>query len=280
MGQTVRWGISLLLTAVVAAAQQPGWRLDTEVTWHDNVTNGEQTADRLSALEWRSELRIGRQRALAGGHRIGATAGLRTEIWPRFAGLNAVVPGVGATWEFKPGLGPRVPVLLAALTGEGSGAQERARTGWGGVGRLQVTQRAGTNWLLAAGHDWRRFDARGRAFDRTGREWFARAGWTPGAAWHVAAEFRGRQGDVVSYSRPPRPDLVAIGKPVTLVDTFEQAEPWIAYYFQAKTRSRALELQHSLGRSTLTLRHDYRHTLHAGPGYKNRLTTLRFSTPF
>jgi hypothetical protein len=41
-----------------------------------------------------------------------------------------------------------------------------------------------------------------------------------------------------------------------------------------------VEVQRTLGRSALALRHEYRHTLHAGPGYKNHLTSLRFSTTF
>ena len=83
---------------------------------------------------------------------------------------------------------------------------------------------------------------------------------------------------MVSYSRPPRPDLIAIGKPVTTVDTFGQAEPWIAYYFTATTRVAAFEASRTLGRRTLlTLRHEYRHTPHGGQGYRNQITSLSLS---
>jgi len=262
------------------AARAASRQISTELTWHDNITNAERPQDRLTDLQWRSELRLGGQRVFAGGHRVLGSLGARAEAWARFEGLNQLAPGLAGAWEFKPGLGAHRPVFAAEVEGEWVAATESARQGRGAAGRLLVRQRLGSSWLVAAGHEWRRFDARGRAFDRTGREWQLRADWSAGPRWIISAEARERVGDVVSYSQPPRPDLEAIGKPITLVDTFEQDVPWIAYYFKARTRSGAVEVQRTLGRSALTLRHEYRHTLHAGPGYKNHLTSLRFSTSF
>lgn len=270
-------GIVLLVATSLSAA---GWRLGTEVTWHDNVTNAERSEDLLSGIQWSGELETGRVRLMEGGHLLRAGARVRMETWPRFEGLNLVAPGVSLAWEYKPGLGPHRPVFAAEVEGGGGVARERDRGGWSAVGRLQIRQRVRSDWLLWAGHEWRRFDARGRAFDRTGREWFGRAEWIMAPAWILAAEGRERVGDVVSYSRPPRPDLEAIGKPITYVDTFEQNEPWIAYYFRARTRSGALEVLRSFGHAGITLRHEFRHTLHPGPGYRNQLTTLKFATSF
>ncbi|MDI1321041.1 MAG: hypothetical protein PSW75_12740 [bacterium] len=272
--------LGLCLGVVGPAAEFPRWQFSTEAIWHDNATNAERPQDVRSALQWRSELRTGIHRAFPGGHRVSGTAGLRTEFWPRFEGLDVVAPGIAGSWAYKPGLGPNLPVFSAEMEGEWALAAERARDGRGGAARLQVRQRVGNDWLLRVGFERRRFDARSHAFDLTGRKWFGRVERTLGENWLVAVEGQWREGTVVSYSRPPRPDLVAIGKPITFVDTFEQDVPWIAYYFRAKTRSGALELQRTVGRSAMVLRHEYRHTLHAGPGYRNQITTLRFVTGF
>lgn len=264
----------------VTAAELPRWQFSTEAVWHDNATNAERPQDLLSALQWRSDLRTGLHLSLPGGQRLSATTGLRSELWPRFAGLDVVAPGIAASWEYKPGLGLRVPVFSAEVEGEWAVAAEKARDGRGGAVRLQVRQRVGAEWLLTGGFERRRFDARSHAFDLIGRKWFGRVERTLGENWLVAVEGQRREGTVVSYSRPPRPDLVAIGKPITYVDTFEQDVPWILYYFRAYTRSEAVELQRTLGRSALLLRQEYRHTLHAGPGYHNHLTSLRFVTGF
>ncbi len=255
-------------------------QFNTAMVWHDNVTNAERDEDLLSALQWRGETWGGAQRLLPHGHRLRGSAGLRAEIWPRFEGLNVLAPGLTAGWEWKPGLGLHRPVLSAQAEGEWAAAQERGRGGFGAAGRVSVRQRLGEAWRLEVAHEWRRFDARAMAFDRTGREWLGRLEWNAGGAWTLAAEGRRRMGDVVSYSRPPRPDLEAIGKPITYVDTFEQAEPWIAYYFPAETRSGAVEVSRQLRSTVVTLRHEYRHTLHAGPGYKNHLSSLHLALQF
>ena len=256
------------------------WQLDTEVSWHDNVTNAERPEDLLPALQWRAELDTSVARSLRDGHRVEGGAELRVEKWPRFEGLDSVAPALLMAWKFKPGLGPHRPVFAAEGEGEWRIARERDRGGLGGAGRLSVRQRAGSAWLLLVGHEWQRFDAVGRAFDRTSREWSGRVEWNPRERWTLAAEARERFGDVVSYSQPPRPELEAIGKPITTVDTFEQSVPWIAYYFQARTRGIAIEFRRAIGQQGLLLRHEYRETLHAGPGYKNRVTTLRYSHTF
>ena len=272
--------LGLCVGVAVKADGSVRWQFSTEAVWHDNVTNAARPPDVLSAFQWRTDLRTGLSRALPGGQRLSAQAGLRTEFWPRFERLSVIAPGIAGTWSYKPGLGPHLPVFSAEVEGEWAVAAEKARDGRGGAVRLQVRQRVGTDWLVTAGFERRRFDARSHAFDLTGRKWFGRVERTLGENWLVAVEGQRREGTVVSYSRPPRPDLVAIGKAISFVDTFEQSEPWIAYYFRAHTRSAALEFQRTLGRSALLLRQEYRHTLHAGPGYHNHLTSLRFVTGF
>jgi len=261
-------------------ASTASWQLDTELSWHDNVTNAERPEDLLPALQWRAELATSVARSLREGHSLEGGAGLRVEKWPRFEGLDFVAPVLLMAWKYKPGLGPHRPVFTAESEGEWRIAHERDRGGLRGAGRLSVRQRVGAAWLLLVGHEWERFDAEGRAFVRTSHAWSGRVEWNPGARWTLAAEARERFGDVVSYSQPPRPDLEAIGKPITTVDTFEQNTPWIAYYFKARTRGLAIELRRSIGQQGLLLRHEYRDTLHAGPGYQNRVTTIRFSSAF
>jgi hypothetical protein len=271
--------VGLFLVVRLAAVALPG-HLGTGMVWHDNVTNAERTEDLLSALQWHTFVSTGNAWAFEGGHRLRASSQVRAEVWPRFEGLNLVAPGLTGAWEYKPGVGPNRPVFSAEGEGEWIAAHESDRGGWAGALRLRARQRIGDGWLLSAGQEWRRFDARGRAFARTGHGWFGRVEWIPGRDWSLAVEAGERVGDVVSYSRPPRPDLQAIGKPITFVDTFEQDAPWIAYYFRARTRSGVMELQRRLGRSSLTLRHEYRHTLHAGPGYRNRVTGIQFDSSF
>lgn len=269
---------ALLVSGAPASAAT--WWLNSQLAWHDNVTNAAEGRDVLPDLQWRGELAAGGVRLGEGGHRFRAAAGMQVESWRRYGGLDFAAPGVAVGWEFKPGLGPHRPVFRAEAEGEWRVARERARGGPEGAARVAVRQRIGRQWLLDVGHEWRRFDARGLAFARTSEEVFGRMEWIAAGPWSLAVEARARRGDVVSYSRPPRPDLEALGKPITRVDTFGEPVPWIAYYFEARTTRAAVELQRRIGRATLAWRHEHRLTEHAGPSYTNRITSLRLAVGF
>ena len=134
--------------AAGAFAQAGSPQFGTEVVWHDNVTNAERPQDVLGAMEWRTEFAFGRRWLLPAGHRLLGSARVRTELWPRFEGLNLLVPGLVGTWEFKPGLGPHRPV--------GRGAGERFQLGGelrfelGGLGRIFFRMALARHLQLAA----------------------------------------------------------------------------------------------------------------------------------
>ena len=130
-----RLTIGLLLGTVMAGAQTQPWQLDTELTWHDNVTNGEREIDRLPALEWQTELQTGIMRVLPDGHRLSMSAGIRLALWARYEGLNLVAPEIAGAWEYKPGFGPHRPLFRAEIEGEGVMANESDRGGWGGAAK-------------------------------------------------------------------------------------------------------------------------------------------------
>jgi len=183
-------------------------------------------------------------------------------------------------WEWKPGLGPRRPVLHAQAEGELSQAAEENRSGQGGALRVSVRQRLDESWRVVVGREWRRFDAKSVAFDHSACTSFFRLERSFGEQWTLDLELGWRKGDVVSYSRPPRPDLVALGKPITTVPTFEQEEPWLAYYFPATTRIFEVALHRAFRRGSFSLGYAHRATTHAGPGYRNRITTVQWIAPF
>ncbi len=279
MNRTLTLGLVLAALALPATAAER-WRLQATAAWHDNVTNGERPEDVLSALQAETRIETGWQRALPGGQQLAAEGGLRAETWARYGGLDRLAPSAGLTWSRKFGLGAQAPSLVAALDGEWRVARESGRGGGAGTAMVGVRKRFGDLWQGEVFHQWERFDARALAFAQTGRRWTARLEYALPAGWSLALDGAWREGTVISYSFPPREDLVKSGKPLTLVDTFKQGEPLIAYYFPAETRQFGLELRRTFERAGLALRHEVRRSFHAGPGYENAITSLRLSTRF
>jgi len=270
-------GLPFGLVALPAA----DWNLDTRSTWHGNVTNADRAADRLAALQWRTDISATTFRVLPGGHRVKAGWKFGVELWPRFDGLDAFTTGLAVGWSRKFGLGPQAPVLAMRASGEWVQTRETARSGRGGELALEMSQRWGDAWQGFAGVEWKRYDARGLAFNWAGRTYFLGLSRPAGTKWHLAAEFGWRDGDVISYTTPPRPDLVQAGKVLTLLDTFERAGPLLAYYFPAETASGGITLTRTAGPELrLYLRFEYRDTRHNAVRYLNQLSTVGFSREF
>jgi hypothetical protein len=144
-----------------------------------------------------------------------------------------------------------------------------------------MRQRWGADWQGAAGVQWTRFTARGMAFNHAGREYFLQASRVLGEHWHLTAELRERDGDVISYTTPPRTDLVQAGKVLTLLDTFDRGTPLLAYYFPADTTSGAIEVARMLNSvRAIFWRFEYRDTVHNNVRYRNQISTVGFRQGF
>lgn len=273
----LRLGITLLLIALFPARLLAAgtWRASSETTWHGNVTNSDRPADRLAALQWQTELAGEFNRPLPGGNFVSASLHLDLDLWPRYQGLDAITLGPGLGWDHKFGLGAQAWVIAAAAAGGWVSGREADRSGLSGQLQLEIRKRWNESWQFSLGTERTRHDARGRAFSNSGRENYLRGEFQLNAVWRATAELRQRAGIVVSYTSPPRPDLVQAGKVLTLVDTFERNAPLLAYYFPADTRSASLELLRSLGLATSAyLRFEYRETTHKALRYLDQRSTV------
>lgn len=269
----LRLGITLLLIALgsVRLAAAWVWQGTSEAVWHGNITNSDRLADRLSALQWQTEFRGEVNRLLPGGNFVSAALRFDLDLWPKYQGLDTVSVGPALDWAHKFGLGAHAWVIGATVSGDWISARERDRSGLTGHVRLEIRKRWRDSWLFFLGSERTHHDARQLAFTHSGRENYLRIEYQFNAAWWSAVELRQRAGIVVSYTTPPRPDLVQAGKVLTLVDTFERATPLLAYYFPADTRSLSLELARTLGpAASAYLKFEYRETTHFTLRYLNQ----------
>ncbi len=240
------------------------------VHWRGNVTNADRAADRIDA--WNVKVDIAGASVRLVDRRTGLTTGWQAglEAWPDYPGLSSAQAGLVLGSRHKFGLGPLAPVL--SLTGRlaARAGAERDRSVVGGAGQVELTKRVVEIWRLGLAYEWSREEAPGPVFDRVAREGTLRSELQLGRRWGWTLSVSQRQGDVVSYSRPPRPDLVQAGKKLVLVDTFRQGTPLLAYYFPAETTSVAGELAFDrTERRTWFARVEYRDTRDATQRYLN-----------
>lgn len=272
----------LLLTASVSLAG-PAWLPSalTGATWHDNATNANRAGDILGALQWQTEVSATRRSPLGRDDTWFTTLAAAAECWPRFDGLDRAGAGVRLAWQHKFGLGPFAPLIAIELNGDGLAARESDRAGRQGALALNVRQRLSNDWRLRLRHEQARTDARGPAFDRTGRETSLAAECEAAPGWRLSAAAAYREGTVLSYATPPRPDILKEGRARGLVTTFDRVTPMMSYTLDARTWSWRIEAAHSLtDRRTLTLAAEYRETERGAIRYRNRPLSLVLAQRF
>lgn len=282
---SVRFAAALLalLAAPALASARSAWSpaLGTSVRWHDNITNSDRPADILPAFQTLATATASRRLLLGRDDSLILGTHLTAEAWPRYDGLDRTALGAALAWQHKFGLGPYAPTLRAELAGEAFAARERDRAGRAGTAALVYRQRFATVMRFQLAHEWARTDARALAFDRTGQETSALLSRQFGPVWEFSLAARRRHGTVLAYSAPPRPDLIAKGKPITLVPTFDRTVPMIAYYFDARTVGFELRASRSLGpHLELSLAAEHRDTTHGPESYRNRTLTAALAKTF
>jgi hypothetical protein len=268
----------LLLGGVRPATAAP--HLTATATWNSNVTNADRAPDEIGALALQAELGLWARRVALGRDDSLLLAALASaEAWPRFDGLDKAGGGARLTWEHKFGLGPMAPVFSVAAGVDGVAARETGRSGIGGFGRAAWRMRIDEATQVVASYERTRHDARQAVFDRTGSEGTVEMMRELDDRWRARLGVRWREGDVLSYATPPRPDLVALARVRTLVDTFH--EPRIAYALAAHSIGGFIGVGRALDEQTAVLTgYEYRDTTRPPLRYVNHLVSVTLNRQF
>ncbi len=273
-----------LIAAVCALAGplRADWSptLAATAEWNSNVTNANRSADVISALQLRADLGLFSYR-VALGHDdslvLGAT--VDAETWPRFDGLDRCSLGPRLAWRHKFGLGALAPVLSLELDAEAVAARDADRGGAAGAVRLAWRQRFGETAAFSLGYELSRHDAREGVYDRTGGELATEVAWDLDEAWRLGVGASWRDGDVLAYATPPRPDLLALARDRSDVDTFDR--PMMAYAIKAHTLGSSIALTRSLDEQTaVILRYGARTTSRGPLTYVNHLVSVAYTRQF
>jgi hypothetical protein len=266
----------LLALPSLALAAPAGWapNLTTTATWNSNATNAERSSDAIGALAWQLDAANTTRFGLATDDALFAGVAVRVEAWPRFDGLDRIAAGPRLAWQHKFGLGALAPTVSVELAGDAIGARARA-----GTVTLALHKRFDAATRFALTHEFAREDAREFVFDRTGAESTAELIRDLDAHWSVGVTARWREGDVLSYATPPRPDLVALARTRAPNHTFDR--PFVAYSLDARSLTGGLAATRTLDETTaLTFRYEWRRTERTSLRYVNHLVSVALTRQF
>jgi hypothetical protein len=282
--QIGRWAIRWLLCLALcpfAGIRAEDWapNLTLMTAWHDNAGNSNAAVDKIRALQTRADL-IGTQRYdLGRGDSLHPLLRVQAEWWPRYERLTQAGAGGLIEWRHQFGNGPLAPVFSIEGGADAVTAKESVRRGTSSHAGVALRKRFDDAWRVTVRHGYARHDARGAVFDRRGSETAVEVDRDLSATARITFRASYRDGDVVSYATPPRPDVEALAPRRQELDTFRR--PMVAHAIDARTTAARLGLiraidEHSAGMIGYEWQLTERRTLR----YVNQFVSLGFVHQF
>jgi len=249
------------------------WRIEAETgpLYDSNLSNSDRGADEKDDFAWQSNLKLGNAFQLMRDLRLSLAVDLREQVWTQFDGFNHLTPGGTAGLRYRFGLGPMAPWVLLEnhvayaffKEDDRSGVENRfrARGGFGITGRL----------ALEAAYTLDDFEARDRFWDLTGHSGSIRLTFEATSSLQLALGYSYRDGEVISYALPPRPDILALTSDREPVSSFG-SPPYTAYRLRGATSAISASAGYSLGQYiSIQVNYEFRHTSSGPLDYENHL---------
>jgi hypothetical protein len=273
MSRLLLLATALLLPFTVARADDWAPNLTLTGTWQDNASNASLSSDRVAGFVTDADLLASQRYTFGLGDSIHPALHIGGEWWPRFNNLNRAAFGGRVEWRHKFGVGALAPIFSAEVAADAILAQETGRRGFSSGITLALRKRFNDAWRGTLSHEFARHDARYAVFDRTGNETTIELARELNDVARLTFALRYRDGDVLSYGTPPRPDLVALAPNRLAVETF--GRPMVAYSIDARTIAGKAAVIRALDESTaIVVAYEYRNTEKSPLRYVNHLVSL------
>ncbi len=262
-------------------ARADAWAPNLTLTaaWNDNASNAERADDKVGAFSLAGDLLASERYTLGRADAAHVSFHVAGEWWPRFMGLSSVAGGGRVDWEHKFGLGALAPVFSAELAGDFVGANESGRRGMSAGATLALRKRFNDRWRARLSESFDEMYARAAVFDRSGAQTMLEVDRDLDEASRLTFAAFYRDGDVVSYATPPRPDIVALAPNRMPVSTFDRT--FVAYSLRASTWGGRVAYVRALNQAAAVVAaYEVRRTERSSLRYVNQLVSLALVRQF
>ena len=267
--------LALLALGGPSAVRAQDWAPNLSVLgkWDSNATNANAPSDRIGSLLTSADLIASKRYGLSRDDSVHVTLHAGTEWWPRFNSLLLASGGARLEWRHKFGLGALAPVLSIEGSADAVAAKEAGRRGTASSVLVSLRKRFNDTWRATLLQEYAQQAARFAVYDRTGAETAIEIDHDVTAVARLTFRASYRDGDVLSYGTPPRPDLVSVAPNRRPVTTF--GSPMVAYSIDARTLGLKLALTRALNEdSAFIAGYEWRETSRTPLRYVNHLVTL------
>jgi hypothetical protein len=238
MKRTILTVLTLLFTMILGLARAE-WRFEAQsaALYNSNLSNSDRAADVEEDWAWRTDVRVGNAFQLSRDLRLNVGADLHGQLWNTYGGFNEIGGGASTGVRYRFGLGRQAPWISLENRIGYDGFQESMRSGCdeslGFHGGFAISERI----ALEAGYTFDNFAATDDFFDLQSHNANFRVIVDLTSSLQIAVGYRYREGDVISYAVPPRPDILMFASDDQPVTTFGTDPLYVGYKLLGRTHA-------------------------------------------
>ena len=274
--------LSIVLLIVFSSFAHAEWRFEAETGafYDSNLSNSDRSADVRDDWAWKSQIGAGNSLQLTRDLRMNLGADLRGEVWDRFGAFNTIGPGASAGLRYRFGLGRQAPWILVENRFGYDRFQDTAQSGNDNMFNLQAGIALSDRIALEGGYAFESFVAPDDFYDRQVHRGNVRMLFDVTSSLQVAIGYIYREGDVISYAVPPRPDIARFS--IEREDEDEFGQPLrTAYKLLGRTHAVSFSVAYQLTRyASVQLGYEYAVTTHDPLQYENHVVEANIAVAY
>jgi hypothetical protein len=261
-----------LVFMTAASSTYADWRFgaETGALYESNLSNSDRASDVESDWAWQGEARAFNGFQLARDLRLNFGADFRGVAWSQYDAFDRIGAGISTNLRYRFGLGRLAPWLLLDERIGYDHFQQSAQSRWDETAALHGGIFLNDRVALEAGYTFENLASTGDFFDRQGHRLDAAMIFDLTSSLQVKVGYSYRNGGVISYAVPPRPDIFRIAT-VRVGDTAFGSYPlYNAYRFRAETHAAAVTVGYTLTKYlSAQAGYEYSVTVHDPLSYEN-----------
>lgn len=266
--------------AMALSGARADWRFDAETgaVYDSNLSNSDRGGDMKDDWAWKAQATIANGWQLSRDLHLTLGGDLRSRVWVRFDALDTIGGGALASLRYRFGLGSQAPWISLEERFGYDHYRDPAWSNWNESARLRGGIAVSPRIALEMGYEFENRAAPDDFYDLQGHMVDARviADLTP--SWQLALGYGYREGDVLSFAVPPRPDIASIALVRPGVPVFGTDPPYNGYRLTGRTHTISVSLGYRIARyMSLQFGYEYAVTSHDPLEYENHLVEAKLA---
>jgi opacity protein-like surface antigen len=231
-----------------------------EISYDDNLSNSDRESEQRGDFAFDGQAHFGRFVSnFSDDLRITVTADLDARAFARYQDFNRVLLGSFASLRYRFGLGAMAPFVRIEGGGGYANFEQNLQDGWRYRAAITIGKRLTERLALDASYVFEDIGGSIRLFDRRANSFALTAAFDLTEKTQLTAVYEFRDGEVVSYAIPERPDIAALSNVHQEVNTFGRI--YEAYNLDANTNTLAFGISQALTQSvSVNVRYEWRET--------------------